>query len=92
MTTTRERLLNTGCAVLCLVLVVGWLGMLCLSLRNEARIAALEARSQMLIPTTFNGKPIRVPCFVVDARLPGVVYPLGYLMHCDPDRQIPEAP
>lgn len=62
------------------------------SLRTERRIAALEARVQTLVPAEFNGKPIRVPCFVSDARLPGVVYPLGYLMHCDPDRWIPEAP
>lgn len=47
---------------------------------------------QTLTPTTFNGKPIRVPCFVTDTRLPGVVYPLGYALHCDPDRWITEAP
>jgi hypothetical protein len=23
-----------------------------------------------------------VPCFAVDHRLPGVVYPLGYALHC----------
>lgn len=32
--------------------------------------------------------PAGGPCFAVDMRLPGVVYPLGYALHCDPNRPI----
>lgn len=58
------------------VVILGLVGLFLVadSLLTERRLQALEAQARTL----------HTPCFVYAHPLPGVVYPLGNALHCDP--------
>lgn len=51
-----------------------------MSLTRALLLLALVSCAAPVAPA----EALRVPCFVYAQRLPGVVYPLGTALHCDP--------